>query len=57
MMLEPFVEGAKVQTMHRDFDALRKAIRSHDTFATEAAWDRCERWLGAVSTKCEREGE
>ena len=42
----PFVQGAKVQTMLRDFDKLRTAIRSHDSFATEAAWEKCERWLG-----------
>jgi len=41
-----FVQGAKVQTMLRDFDKLRTAIRSHDSFATEAAWEKCERWLG-----------
>lgn len=31
-----------------DFDALRRAIRAHDTDATEAAWDRCERWVDAI---------
>jgi hypothetical protein len=32
----------------RDFNDLRKAIRNHDSEATEAAWERCERWLGFV---------
>jgi len=42
---QPFVTAAKAQTMLRDFDALRQAIRAHDSFAAEAAWDRCERWV------------
>lgn len=43
-----FVDGAKVETMLRDFNRLREAIRSHDSFATEAAWEKCERWIGAL---------
>lgn len=49
-----FVRGAKVETMLRDFDRLRRAIRSHDTFATEAAWEKCERWLGSLRPETER---
>lgn len=41
----PFVGAAKAQTMLRDFDRLRRAIREHDSFEAEAAWDRCERWV------------
>lgn len=44
----PFVHGAKVQTALMDFARLRKAIRDHDSFAAEKAWDRCERWLPAL---------
>lgn len=40
--------NARISTIIRDFNDLRKAIRSHDTEATEAAWERCERWLGFV---------
>ncbi len=45
---------AKMTTIRRDFDALRTAIAAHDTFATEAAWEKCERWLGAIyeTRKC-----
>jgi hypothetical protein len=42
--------GAKITTIIRDFNALRSAIRSHDPENTEAAWEKCERWLGAVQT-------
>lgn len=31
--------------MLRDFNRLRKAIRRHDSEATEAAWEKCERWV------------
>lgn len=41
----PFLGAAKAQTMLRDFDRLRQAIRAHDSFATEAAWENCERWV------------
>ncbi|MEI4473215.1 hypothetical protein [Frigidibacter sp. MR17.24] len=42
---QPFVDGARAQTMLRDFNRLRAAIRRHDSFAAEAAWDDCERWV------------
>lgn len=51
----PFVRGAKVQTMRRDFNKLREAIRSHDSFATEEAWEKCERWLGLPMSQKETE--
>lgn len=54
-MIEPFVSGAKVETMLRDFDNLRRAIRNHDSFAAEAAWEKCERWLVAVTPETEPE--
>jgi len=41
----PFLGAAKAHTMLRDFDRLRRAIREHDSFESEAAWDRCERWV------------
>ena len=43
-----FLQSAKVQTMVRDFDRLRAAIRSHDSFAAEEAWERCERWISVL---------
>jgi len=42
---QPFVNAARAQTMLRDFDRLRKAVRDHDPFAADAAFDRCERWI------------
>ncbi len=39
---------AKVTTIYRDFNKLRKAIRSWDPEATEAAWEKCERWLAFI---------
>lgn len=36
---------AKLSTIRRDFQALRRAIRSHDSMAAEDAWEKCERWL------------
>lgn len=39
---------AKITTIRRDLNRLRKAIRSHDSEATEEAWDKCERWLEAL---------
>ena len=50
-----FIQGAKVQTMLRDFNKLREAIRSHDSFATEEAWEKCERWLGLPMSQKETE--
>jgi hypothetical protein len=35
-------------TFFRDVEALRIAIRAHDSFATEEAWDRFERWIAAI---------
>lgn len=48
-MIEPLAQGPKIKTMLRDFARLRESIRSHDSFATEAAWEKCERWLVAVT--------
>lgn len=49
MTVQPFVGAAKVETMMKDFNRLRAAIRSHDTVATETAWDKCERWVGCIN--------
>lgn len=46
---EPFTGAAKVETFFKDFNRLREAIRRHDPEATEAAWDRCERWITAMT--------
>lgn len=35
----------KILRMIAAFNTLRKAIRSHDTEAIEAAWLECETWL------------
>ena len=36
-------------TIRRDFQQLRLAIRAHDSFAAEEAWEKCERWIEAIS--------
>ena len=48
-MTNTFLGAARSETMLRDFDALRKAIRAHDAEAIEAAWDRCERWVDCIN--------
>lgn len=40
--------NAKLATVRRDFSRLRDAIRAHNPEATEAAWEKCERWLEAL---------
>ena len=50
-MSEAFVTAARAQTMLRDFNKLRDAIRSHDSFATEEAWEKCERWISQLEVK------
>ena len=50
----PFVEASRIQTILKDFGELRRGIRSHDTFATEAAWEKCERWLEYLPTTPQR---
>lgn len=47
----PFTRAAKAETMLSDLNRLRSAIRSHDTFATEAALDQCERWFDQLEVK------
>lgn len=45
-----FIGLARVQTMLRDFNRLRKAIRvDHDIEAAEEALDMCERWFDCLS--------
>lgn len=39
---------AKIVTLQRDVNALRRAIRAHDSEATEAAWEKCKRWVSAI---------
>ena len=55
MSAEPRFGRAKYSTIRRDFQALRTAIRSHDSFAAEAAWEKCERWLEAVPMSLPKE--
>lgn len=40
---------AKISTVLRDLNRLRSAVRSHDTEATEEAWEKCERWIDLVA--------
>lgn len=40
---------APLRELLDDFNALRRAIRAHDTEATEEAWESCERWLFCLS--------
>ncbi len=43
-----YVGAARVQTMLRDFERLRQAIRSGDIEAADKALDRCEPWFGCI---------
>jgi len=47
----PFVTAARTATMLSDLNRLRRAIREHDTFATEAALEHCERWFDQLEVK------
>ena len=38
----------KIATIRKRVQALRDAIRAHDTEATEAAWDRLEGFVDVV---------
>ena len=53
--IRPFVHGAKVETMLRDWQRLRDAIRQHGTPEIQDAWDDCERWISAVTPETEGE--
>ena len=46
--VQPFIRPSRAQTMLRDFDRLRKAIRSEGTEAIQDAWDKCERWTSCI---------
>lgn len=50
-MTDPFVRASMAQTMMRDFNRLREAIRSHDSVKAEAAFDKCERWIDQLEVK------
>lgn len=45
MTLPDHYGKTKIETVRRDFNGLRTAIRAHDNFATEDAWEKCERWI------------
>ncbi|MGR3825629.1 MAG: hypothetical protein ACU0A5_23895 [Salipiger marinus] len=45
--------GELVQTMLRDFDAHRRAIRAHDSEAAEDTWEACEQWVSQLSPTSE----
>lgn len=45
-----FVGLARTETMLKDFDRLRRAIRvEHDIEKAEAALDKCERWFSCIN--------
>jgi hypothetical protein len=48
---------AKISTVMRDLNALRKAIRAHDPEATEAAWEKVERWVDIIPAVAAKYGE
>lgn len=51
----PFIGLARVQTMLKDFDALRRAIRQDvDIEAADRALDRCERWFDCIDPNANR---
>lgn len=54
-MTAPFVALAKAQTMRRDINALRKAIRNCDIVAADQALDKCERWFDLIRPNLETE--
>jgi hypothetical protein len=43
-----------VVEMRGDFQELRDAIRAHDSFAAEAAWEKCERWVDQLDPAARR---
>jgi hypothetical protein len=46
---EPFVRGARVETMLRDFNRLRAAIRNWNPEETEKSFGLCERWIQCIN--------
>lgn len=48
MRHERIIDPTLTQRMWRDFERLRRAIRSHDSFAAEAAWEDCEQWVSQL---------
>lgn len=50
-MSESLLKVARVETMLRDINRLREAIRAHDSFAAEEALDKCERWFSQLEVK------
>lgn len=47
-MLRPKTGDVPVAEYLEDVSRLRRAIRAHDSFAAEEAWDRFERWITAI---------
>lgn len=47
--MNDFVTAARAQTMLRDFDRLRAAIRGDNWPDAQDALDMCERWFGLVA--------
>lgn len=45
----PFIGLARVETMIRDFNRLRKSIREWDAEEAEKAFEKCERWISCIN--------
>ena len=57
-MTAPFIRAARAETMLRDFNRLRRAIRmDHDIIAAEKALDNCERWIGCIDPNAKEAGK
>lgn len=56
-MDNPRYGRAKIKTVMRDLNALRRAIRAHDPEATEAAWEKVERWIDIIPAVASNSGE
>lgn len=41
---------AKIVTLRRDVNALRRAIRTEGTTSVQDAWDKVERWVDRIFT-------
>lgn len=54
---QAFIGAARAQTMLRDFDHLRRAIRhDHDILEAEKALDKCERWFSCIDPAAKEGG-
>lgn len=47
--MDDFVTAARAETMLKDFNRLRKAVRGDNWPDAQAALDKCERWFDQIS--------